>query len=431
MRRFDRAGRARAFLGPHSSRRCSPSDDAGGGSVFRNTSTPGTISFAAIADLSAGLVEDFIEVADIDGDGRLDIVARGYSDYQVRVLRNTSAGSGSISFAAAQAFNVQSGGQGLKLGDIDGDGKVDVLATGNSGKLYILRNNSTSGSVSFDPYYTISGSTSNNLADAAIGDLDGDGKVDIAFNDGNYTMYVIKNNSVPGSLSFGSDIALNPSTTLAQYATEVVIQDVDGDGKNDIASLSTYTNGINFFTNMSVVLAVTWIDFTAQAQNDGVQLHWSTAAESQNSYFEIERSLDANHFSDIGRISGARYSAAVQTYSWLDTAELSGEVWYRIRQVDDDLKASYSKIVEIRLGNNVSVKMSPNPVATLLHVKLPVGWNSSKELRIFNMKGQLMLRQSVNGTTADLNCSGLRVGVYILTLYAGGQRVFSNTFEKK
>ena len=405
--------------------------DGSGGSIFRNTSSPGSISFSAIADLSAGINNYFIEMADIDRDGKLDIVARSYGGSQVVVLRNTSSGIGNISFAPAQAFNVVSGGVGLKLGDIDGDGMVDVLATGSTGKLSILRNTSTSGAVNFDPYYTISGSTSLNVADAAIGDLDGDSKVDIAFNDANYTMYVVKNNSTPGNLSFGGDIALNPSNTLAQYASEVVIQDVDGDGKNDIASLSTYTNGINFFSNALTVLPVTWIDFTARSQANGIQLRWSTAAEQQNLYFEVGRSSDGKTFSDIGRVPAAQHSDLSQTYNWLDSSRIFGKVFYRIRQVDYDQKFNYSKTVALNLENNLSTWISPNPITGLLHIELAARLNGSGELRIFNMQGQLMLRRPVNGATMYLDCSNWSAGMYVLNLYDRDQRVFSKIFEKR
>lgn len=98
---------------------------------------------------------------------------------------------GVFSFAAPQSFAVESGISSFDIGDLDGDGKTDVLAFGSSGKLFILRNTSASGTVAFAAYYTITTHTGN-VQDAAMGDLDGDGKIDIALNDGGYIMYVVK-----------------------------------------------------------------------------------------------------------------------------------------------------------------------------------------------------------------------------------------------
>ncbi len=120
-------------------------------SVFRNTSTSGSItagSFAAKVDFTTGTDPYGIAIGDIDGDGKPDLVVANYSSNTVSVFRNTST-SGSIttgSFAAKVDFTTGTDPYGVAIGDIEG--KPDLVVT-NSGSntVSIYRNTSTSGSI--------------------------------------------------------------------------------------------------------------------------------------------------------------------------------------------------------------------------------------------------------------------------------------------
>lgn len=405
------------------------STSGGGGSLLRNTSSPGNISFAAIVNLSAGIVEDFIETTDIDGDGKVDIVARSWSGSQVKVIRNTSAGAGVISFAATQFFDIESGGTGFTLDDLDGDGRMDILASGNSGKLYILRNTSSAGSVGFASLYTINTSSSFNVYHVTSGDLDGDGITDIAFNDGNYQVYVIKNNSSAGNLQFGNYVSINPSGGLAQYVTQVVIQDIDGNGKNDIVSLSQYSNGIHLFGNTIVALPVSWLGVNARAAAGDVWVEWSTASERQNKHFEIERSSDGVHYQQVGTVAGSSAGNNVQSYKWPDVNAPRSQLWYRIRQVDQNEEASYSKVVKVNNEAGVKLKILPNPVSRQLQIQLSAVSNKY-EIRIFDFQGRLMYRQPAIAGSNTINSAGWRNGLYRVLVYDNGLQVSAETILK-
>lgn len=388
------------------------STSGGGGAVFHNASSPGSISFDPIALLGLGIVEDFIELADIDNDGKLDIVSRPYGSTSIRVFHNTSSGAGNISFSAAQTFTVANGGKGFRLGDLDGDGAVDVLVTGNSGVLSVLRNTSTSGTVSFDSYYSINTGTAN-IADAAMGDLDGDGLIDIAFNnDGEYTMYVIKNISSPGTLSFDPAAALNDgSHNLSQYTSEVVIQDIDGDGRNDIASLSTYTNGINFFTNTTTTLPVRWAGFNAYLQSGHVVLEWSTASEQNSKSFTVQRHADKG-WENIAQLPAAGNSTHSNWYKYEDAQSLSGTIQYRIMQKDLDDKVYYSSIRSVTLPSVApAFVVVSNPVQ---NGQIQLRLSKAATVSIFNSNGQLLSKLLLHAGLNQLTVGNLSGGAYWL-----------------
>ncbi len=220
-------------------------------SVFRNTTLNGNISFASRLDYSIGSSPlQTVSLGDVDGDGKLDILASNNATNTIGILRNTSV-SGTISFAPSVEVAVGSSPQDMVTGDFDGDGKTDIAAVNtNSSSVSVIRNTGTIGNISFGNRVDLS--TGNLLPQRiAIGDLDGDGKTDIAVSD--YTavydsISIFKNTSTSGTLSFDNKIDYPKS----RGDLGIAIGDLDGDGKADIATACWVSNQISIFRNTGV-----------------------------------------------------------------------------------------------------------------------------------------------------------------------------------
>ncbi|MBK8381716.1 MAG: VCBS repeat-containing protein [Ignavibacteria bacterium] len=214
--------------------------------LFRNTTTSSTITFASRVNLSTGTSPKSVTVADIDGDGKPDIVNTNAGDDNVSVFRNTTTG-GSISFAASVNFATEDVPRFIKVVDLDGDGKPDIAAVyynSAPGDLTLLRNISVPGTINFEAKINVpSGSNSISLS---IGDIDGDGKPDLAAIN-NVTSYlsVYHNESQPGLLNF--EISTDNITESGCEA--LVIGDIDNDNKPDISVVNGSSNELSVFLN--------------------------------------------------------------------------------------------------------------------------------------------------------------------------------------
>ena len=101
-------------------------------------------------DFATGVLPYGVAIGDLDGDGKPDFVVTNNAGNTISVFRNTSVGDSisSNSFAAAVNFATGSGPWGVAIGDLDGDGKLDiVVSNGNSGTISVFRNTSVSGSI--------------------------------------------------------------------------------------------------------------------------------------------------------------------------------------------------------------------------------------------------------------------------------------------
>lgn len=218
---------------------------AGTVSVLRNTSTPGNLSFASRVTFTVGSQPFTVAIGDIDGDGKLDVVTGNAQSGTISVLRNTNAVSGTLSLAPKADFDAGGFPFGATLADIDGDGKLDAMVVDQGVKLSILRNTSSIGVPGFAPKVDFNtGSTGAAPIRIATGDIDGDGKVDIAVsNSTGNTAAIFKNNSTSGSIVLAAKIDLTTGTN--PFAGAIV--DLTGDDQPDYAVINQNSNTVSVF----------------------------------------------------------------------------------------------------------------------------------------------------------------------------------------
>jgi hypothetical protein len=220
-------------------------------SIYRNNSTPGTISFAPKTDLPAGDNTYSIAIADFDGDGKPDIVFTNALSNSISIYKNTGS-IGTLSFGARQNIFTGLEPMSLAVNDFDGDNKPDVAVANGLSKSISIFKNTSSTTISFAARIDIV-SGNDNPDGITAGDLDGDGRSDLVVTNNNLhstseaaiSFSIFKNLSSGGSISFGS---------RSDYATgdtyQPALADLNGDGKPDLV-IPSYKDGLSIYENKS------------------------------------------------------------------------------------------------------------------------------------------------------------------------------------
>lgn len=221
-----------------------PNNNGNNISVLRNTSTPGNISFMAATNFPAGKRPNLSAAGDLDGDGRTDIAVTNYDDHTVSLLGNTGA-VGTAAFAPPVTLATGTNPFVSTIADLDGDGKPEVLVgNGGSQSVSIFKNNSTSGIISFGARYDMS--VPGQPLWIAVGNIDHDSKPEIVTaNWAGSTVSVFRNTSTGGVISFDAGV---PYTT-GNFCRSVLIADMDGDGFSDLVTANSLANNVSVLRN--------------------------------------------------------------------------------------------------------------------------------------------------------------------------------------
>jgi hypothetical protein len=187
--------------------------------TFKNNSTTGNLVFAVGPVLTH--TNDFktIFITDIDGDGKADITASGRS---TAVFKNRSEPN-SLAFDAALELRQIASEKNIVCADIDGDNKPEIIVSGG----IILKNISTLDTIAFSVVNLPTASRSF----ISTGDIDGDGKIDIIAAD--YTgsqIMVYRNTSTVNNITFAAPVTFS----AVSFPSGINVSDLDGDGKLDI-----------------------------------------------------------------------------------------------------------------------------------------------------------------------------------------------------
>jgi len=181
-------------------------------------------------------------------------------------------------------------------------------------------------------------------------------------------------------------------------------------------------------------LPVDLISFDANTVDTDVELKWATASESNNSHFELERSLDGVRFEAITKIDGAGNSSTIQTYSFMDKDALAGTNYYRLTQVDFDGTSESFAIVtaKIETGHTV-LHVLPNPVKDIARVRLEGVVSNNAIYTIVNTTGQVVKTVEVTniGGIQEIDLTNVQAGVYYLNVVDGSnEKVYQKIIKQ-
>lgn len=299
----------------------------------------GSFGAPAIVPLGAGVSAQGIAAADLDLDGDTDLAVSLDNAAGVVVLRNLGSGT----FSLLPTIPTGAGARAIRAADLDGNGAADLV---------VVNRDADSVSVVLDPTGAALTATSPvglDPRDATVADFDGNGSLDIAVasHDARQVELLINNGS-------GAFSASAPLSVGAQLRPEgIASADLDGDGDVDLAT-STSGNGLNF---VSVFLNDGFGGFTGPT---------NVPSGGQDPDAIVAEDLDGDGLSDLAVAHQDSHVVSILTNTGAATftgsATLSGGVRPEALAVGDldgngspDLVASWRDSNDVRVWLNQAV----------------------------------------------------------------------------
>jgi len=198
-----------------------------------------------------------------------------------------------------------------------------------------------------------------------------------------------------------------------------------------ITSFSPFTLGSS---NPQNPLPVELLTFTATASSNNVDINWSTASESNNHFYTVERSKDLKTFETVIRIEGAGNANHTIYYNTKDENPYQGVSYYRLVQNDFDGKQTLYGPLAVNFMGSTELSIYPNPFENQLILGTSEFVNGEQiDIRLFDPIGRIVFQKSI--TTSDVNESLNEIpngssGIYTLQINQGDIQLSKKIIRK-
>jgi Big-like domain-containing protein/VCBS repeat protein/FG-GAP repeat protein len=289
-----------------------------------------------------------VAVADLNGDGKPDIVMTNFLSNTVGVL----LGNGDGTFQSAVTYHAGDTPSAVAIADVNGDGKPDLIVGaspsgwGGKGQIAVLLGN---GDGTFQSPVTYK--SAGEITDVAVADLNGDGKPDLIVASYGSSVSVLLNE---GNGTFGKEV------TLGFCGVSVAVGDVNGDGIPDIVAAGcgvnvalgngdgTFQPAVNYGSGGSGALCVAIVDVNGDGHPDLVVTNESGEGNGDGVVGVLLGNGDGTFQPAVGYDSGGGFAEAVAV------ADVDGD-----GKPDLEVTNAYSNTVGVLLGNGDGTFQAP------------------------------------------------------------------------
>lgn len=188
-------------------------------------------------------------------------------------------------------------------------------------------------------------------------------------------------------------------------------------------------------TDNTSPLPIELISFTGACADGKVGIHWSTATETNNNYFTLERSADGTKFEAFAQVEGAGNSTSTLKYSYTDNHPYSG-TYYRLRQTDYNGATKTSKMIYVEAcekeGGNVNVYNSGSKDYT---IAINAVTAENYTVSVYNVLGKVIASKTMFVDAGDFKATmtldDVDNGIYFVNVVNGNSKTIKRIVVSK
>jgi len=169
------------------------------------------------------------------------------------------------------------------------------------------------------------------------------------------------------------------------------------------------------------VLPIELLYFTAEPKGENVLCSWETASETNNDYFEVERSNDGRDFKPISRQKGFGNGTSTENrkYTFVDPETCKDIIYYRLKQMDMDGMFSYSNVVAVNCQESKNdLAVHPNPAQSIITISFIEMADGYVTVKLTDYTGRNVLTKNVEAVKGfnqvPISIDELNKGVYYI-----------------
>jgi hypothetical protein len=288
----------------------------------------------------------------------------------------------------------------------------------------------SNGGIRNEGLFTVGGSYTKNSGTFLINNSNAQLRIKGAFSNNSLT-------TGSGSMHVAGSVVNNNTVSGVSAAKKLTVNQAPGGTTSNLtinaalvaADTSTYTASM---ANPDVcsVLPMQFSSLQAVYQTGQIQLSWFAYATSNARSFSIEYSADGRTYITAGQIAATGINETTR-YQFVHYTNLTGTIYYRIRETDADGTVYYSNTLLVKAGNavNSSLLVFPNPFTSNVQINLQMEKTGAIQIALYDAGGRLtkkLERQGMAGNNTILvnDLSTLQPGIYLIKITTGDRTVF-------
>ena len=258
-------------------------------------------------------------------------------------------------------------------------------------------------------------------------------KTDVSSNGGNLNIFFSATGyGVGGTFGTAANYKLlyRATTGATTYSIVTATASVAGSVVNFLVSATNISNGYYTLgtTNTSTSpLPIELTNFNAECNNNKVAINWATASETNNDYFNIEKSNDAVSFNSIAKITGAGTTSVSHNYSYTDAGANAGEAYYRLKQTDFNGHTTTFNTISTECEQAANAIVSRyNSQTGSITIDIASDMAANYTVQLYDVLGKRIFSRQFfadKGTTNySIDVSSIHSGIYFLSVENGSDR---------